>query len=74
MERNLPTGWETAVLYIQISDVYSVNVAETSNGETKYHTQRVGELRFLTQAGPEELTLQVLSSKQRGYKVFIDRL
>ena len=72
--RNLPTGWETAVLHIQINDVYSVNVAETSNRETKYHTRRVGELRFITPAGPEELTLQVLSPKQRGYRVFIDRL
>ena len=48
-------------------------VAETSTGETKHHTQRVGELRFLTPAGSEELTLQALSSEQRGYRVFIDR-
>ena len=25
--------------------------------ETKHHTQRVGELRFIMLAGPEELTL-----------------
>ena len=37
-------------------------------------TLRVGELRFITLAGPEELTLQALSPEQRGYKVFIDRL
>ena len=49
-------------------------VAETSNQETKHHTQRVGELRFIMLAGPEELTLQALSPKQRGYRVFIDRL
>ena len=34
----------------------------------------LGELRFITQAGPEELTLQTLSPEQRGYRVFIDRL
>ena len=35
---------------------------------------RVGELRFITLAGPEELTLQALSPELRDYKVFIDRL
>ena len=49
----------------------SRNVAETSTGETKPHTQRVGELRFIMPVGPEELTLQALSPKQRGYRVFI---
>ena len=49
-------------------------VAETSTRETKHHTRRVGELRFITLAGPEELTLQALSPEQRGYRVFIDRL
>ena len=29
---------------------------------------------LLLLAGPEELTLQALSPKQRGYRVFIDRL
>ena len=29
--------------------------------ETKQHTRRVGELRFIMPAGPEELTLPVLS-------------
>ena len=48
-------------------------VAETSTVETKHHTQRVGELRFITLAGPEELTLQPLSHKQKGYRVFIHR-
>ena len=48
-----------------------ITVAETSDQETKHHTQRVGELRFTTEAGPEELTLQALSLEQRGYKVFI---
>ena len=38
----------------------SRNVAETSNQETKHHTQRAGEFRFITSAGPEELTLQAL--------------
>ena len=49
-------------------------VAETSTQETKYHTQRVGELRFIMPAGPEELTLQALNPEQRNYRVFIDRL
>ena len=39
----------------------SRNVAETSNRESKHHTQRAGKLRFSTPAGPEELTLQALS-------------
>ena len=46
----------------------------TSTRETKHHIQRVGELKFITPAGPEELTLQALSPKQRDYKIFIDRL
>ena len=48
-------------------------VAETSTRETKHHTQRVGELRFIMLAVPEQLTLQVLSPEQRNYRVFIDR-
>ena len=48
-------------------------VAETSTRETKHHTRRVGELRFITPAGPEELTLQAQSPSQRGYRVFIHR-
>ena len=50
-----------------------IYVAETSTRDTKYHTWRVGELRFITPAGPEELTLQALSPKQRGYRVFYTR-
>ena len=46
-------------------------VAETSTGETKHHTRRVGELRFIILAGPEELTLQAVSPEQRGCRVFI---
>ena len=52
----------------------SRSVAKTSTWETKHHTWRVGELRFITLAGPEELTLQALSPEQRGYRVSIDRL
>ena len=52
----------------------TVTVAETSTRESKHHTRRVGELRFIRLAGPEELTLQALSPEQRGYRVFIDRL
>ena len=48
-------------------------VAETSTQETKHHTRRDGELRFITPAGPEELTLQALSPELRNYRVFIDR-
>ena len=36
-------------------------------------TLRVGELRFITQVGPEKLTLEALSLEQRGYRVFIHR-
>ena len=31
---------------------------------------RVGEFRFFMPVGPEELSLQALSSEQRGYRVF----
>lgn len=41
--------------------------------ETKHQTRRV-ELRFTMPAGPEELTVQALSPKQRGYRVLIDLL
>ena len=50
------------------------DVGETSTRETKHHTQRVGELRFIILVGPEELTLQALSLEQRDYRVFKDRL
>ena len=50
------------------------NVEETSTRETKYHTRRVEELRFITPAGPGELTLQALSPEQRVYRVVINRL
>ena len=49
----------------------SRNVAKTSTREIKRYTQRVGELGLITLAGPGELTLQALSPKQRGYRVFI---
>ena len=49
----------------------SRNVAETNTQETKHHIQRIGELRFIMPVGPEELTLQALSPKQRGYRDFI---
>ena len=52
----------------------SRNVAETSTQKTKHHTRRVGELRFITPVGSEELTLQALSPEQRVYRVFIDLL
>ena len=51
----------------------SRNVAETSTRETKHYTRRVGELRFITLAGPEELGLQALSSEKRGYRLFYTR-
>ena len=42
-----------------------------STREIKHHTRKVGELRFIMPAGPEELTLQVLSPELKGYRVFI---
>ena len=33
----------------------------------------VGQLRFITPVGPEELTLQALSPEERGYRVSIHR-
>ena len=38
------------------------------------HTRRVGELRFITPACPEESARQALSPEPRGYRVFIDLL
>ena len=35
-------------------------------------TGRVGELRFITQVGPEDLTLQALSPEQSSHKDFIN--
>ena len=49
-------------------------VAETNTRETKRHTWRAGELRFITPADLEEITLQALSPEQRDYRVLIDRL
>ena len=49
-------------------------VAETTNQETNHYTWRVGKPRFIRLSGPEELTLQALSPKQRGYRVFIGLL
>ena len=45
----------------------SRNVAETSTRETKYYTRRVGELRFITLAGPEELTLQAPNKRVKSF-------
>ena len=46
------------------------NVAESSTQETKHHTHRVGELRFSTPVGLEELTLQALSLQTKGLQTF----
>ena len=51
----------------------SRNVAETSTQETKHHTRRVGELRFITLVGPEKLTLQALSPKGVTEFLYMDR-
>ena len=48
----------------------SPDAAETSTVETK-HTLGELELRFITPAGPEELTLQALNPGQRDYRVLI---
>ena len=50
----------------QLSNKQSNIVAETSTQETKHHTWRVGEPRFISPVGPEELTLQVLSPERKG--------
>ena len=42
---------------------YTDHVAETSTRKTEHHTWKVGELRFIMPADPEELTLQALSPK-----------
>ena len=72
-----------AVVVERLANSYNIKLASltwcanyfsTTVAETKHHTQRVGELRFITEAGPEELILQALSLEQSGYKVFIDRL
>ena len=54
--------------------LWNNTVAETSNRETKHHTQTVGELRFIMLAGPKELRLEALSPEPRGYRVFKDLL
>ena len=61
--------WETLGLILA-----RLIAAEASTRETRPHTRRVGELRLITPAGPEELTLQSLSPEQRDYRVFIDKL
>ena len=53
---------------------FSRNVAETSNQETKHHTQKIVEHRYLMLVGPEELILQALSLEPSSYRVYIDRL
>ena len=51
---------------LQISDRHMKRCSASQNvAETKHHTWRVRELRFITPEGPEELTLQALSPKQR---------
>ena len=62
------------MFHVQLRSSTPCAVAETSNRETKHHTRRVGELRFIMLVGPEKLTLQALSLEQRDYRVFIDRL
>ena len=46
-------------MFLSFLSSLSNTVSETSNHETKNHTRRVGELRFIMPAGPEELTLQL---------------
>ena len=49
----------------------SILLKKSDGRENKHHTWSVGELRFITPAGPEKLTLQTLSPEQRGYRVFL---
>ena len=67
------TWWTLLEHSLKTGVIYS-KVAETNNWETKHHNRRVGDLRFIMQAGPEELTLQALSPEQMGYRVFIGLL
>ena len=47
-----------SVLQLLVYGVWHIGTAaETSAQETKHHTRRAGELRFIQPAGPEELTL-----------------
>ena len=50
----------------------SILLKKSDGRENKHHTWSVGELRFITPAGPEELTLPALSTEQKRYKGFID--
>ena len=62
------------LIYLFFLTEYNCHVshdAETSTRETERHTRRVRELTFIMLVGPEELTLQALSPKQRGYRIFI---
>ena len=45
-------------------------IAEISNRETKHHTQRVGELRFITLVGSEELTTPSSEPQTKGLQSF----
>ena len=66
---------------LNIKDYYEVKKKKQKSGikllqrqdlpEPKHHTQRAGELGFITLECPEELTLSALSPEQRGYQVFI---
>ena len=47
----------------------TTNSGKTSTWEAKHHTWCL----LITLAGPEALTFQVLSPRQRGYRVFIHR-
>ena len=61
------------VIRVLRKSTWYCGVAETSTRESKRHIQRVGELRFITPADSEDLTLQALSPEQRGYRVSIHR-
>jgi len=58
LENSMDRGaWGAAVHGVTKSQTRLKIVAETSTRETKHHTQRVGQLRCITPAGPKELTL-----------------
>ena len=53
----LPGAVHSRLTHTHTPSPSASNVAETSTRETKHQARRAGELRCITPAGPEELTL-----------------
>ena len=56
------------IFWIEMKDH---GVAETSTWETKHHTWRVGELRFITRDRPRGVNTPSSEPQTKGYRVFI---